>query len=462
MDKNKKFFIVIVAGLLVFVAVFCLITFLPKTEDLDSEKARAVYMQAALADFSNVVLTSSKTQEITVGNNTVSDTASYIVNYKTAGEGQNQVQLHETLTSGKHTAEITEVFHQGTVYTTINENRFSCKMKQTEYLDRLIPAVLISPDNYKSISGVKTNKGYEITFHQGIAPEAWCCDEEVTFVSSSGSALIQRNGKLASSTYSLTYIQDDAQYHLIYRCEITDGKVNVQVPENTDDYTTISYLDGLRALEKASGYLTQLENISAASKDVTYFQAFGDRRTREISLTANVIDAWSAKIQSTVAFTNDSRLGTDSVQQETRLFENGAYTLTGADGAAIAYRDITEEDMRIYCQNLLVNTLLLPEQIRDCNATVTDSVLRITYAANDAFGLQICNTAYNALYPQSDTLVPESSKTETVYGYLDLDKNTGIPLSSGIYYDGICTVDSIGYQLLFQADQTYTLIDNEA
>lgn len=463
MDKNKKIMIPIIAGFLVLVAVICFVTFYPRTKDIGPENARAVYMQAAMADFSNVVLNSSKTQEITVGDNTVSDTASYTAHYKTVGAGQNQVQLQETLTSGKHTAEITEVFHQGTVYTTINDSRFSCKMKQTEYLDRLIPAVLISPDNYKSISGVKTQKGYEITFNQGVAPEAWCCDEEVTFVSSSGSVFIQRDGKLASSTYSLTYIHDDAQYHLIYRCEITDDKASVQVPENTDDYTPITYLDGLRALEKASGYLTQLENISATSKDVTYFQAFGDRRTQEIELTSKVTDAWTAKIQNTVTFANDGRLGADSVQSETRLFENGAYTLTGPDGAAIAYRDITEEDMRLYCQNLLVNTLLLPEQIYNCNAELTDGVLRITYTANEDFGLQICNTAYKALYPQSDPLDPESSKTKTVYGYLELDAATGIPLSSGIYYDSICTVDSIGYQLLFQADQIYTLINkNEA
>lgn len=462
MDKNKKLMIPILSGFLVLVAVICLVAFHPRTEDMNPEKARAVYMQAALADFSNVVLVSSKTQEITVGSNTVSDTASYTVHYKSAGAGQNQVQLQETLTSGKHTAEISEVFHQGTVYTTINESRFSCEMKQTEYLDRLIPAVLISPDNYKEITGIKTRKGYEITFNQGVAPEAWCCDEEIDFVSSSGSVFIQHDGKLASSTYSLTYTQGEAQYHLLYQCEISEDNASVQVPENTDDYIAIRYLDGIRALERASGYLTQLENISSKSKDVTYFQAFGDRRTQAIELTSKITDAWTAKIQNTVTFANDGRLGADSVQSETRLFENGAYTLTGPDGSAIAYRDITEEDMQLYCQNLLVNTLLLPQHIRDCTAELTDGVLRITYTANEDFGLQICNTAYKALYPQSDNLDPESSKTKTVYGYLELDAATGIPLSSGIYYDSVCTVDSIGYQLLFQADQTYTLIDNEA
>ena len=460
MNKIKK--PVILGVIVLLVIVLCLFVFRPKQQTITALEARNIYLQAALSDFNSIVLHCSRTQEILLGNNTVSDMSDYTITVEKADAGQNRVLLEETLVSGKHSAEISEIFYNGTVYTTINESRFSCKMKQTQYLDRLIPAVLLAPDNYESISGTKTRQGYEIIFSQGVTPEAWCCDTDVTFVSSSGTAFVDRNGTLSSSTYCVSYAIGDVQYNLKYECEITENKATISMPDDLDSYTEISYLDGLRQLEIASGYLTQLENISSKSKDITYFQAFGDRRTQEIELTSKVTDAWTAKIQNTVTFANDGRLGADSVQSETRLFENGAYTLTGPDGAAIAYRDITEEDMRIYCRNLLVNTVLLPQHIRDCTAALTDSVLRITYTANEDFGLQICNTAYNALYPQSDPLDPESSKTKTVYGYLELDATTGIPLSSGIYYDSVCTVDSIGYQLLFQADQTYTLINKEA
>ena len=46
---------------------------------------------------------------------------------------------------------------------------------------------------------------------------------------------------------------------------------------------------------------------------------------------------------------------------------------------------------------------------------------------------------------------------DKMFGYLELDANSGLPVASGIYYSSTYTAEGLPYQFRFQADQTYVI-----
>ena len=51
-----------------------------------------------------------------------------------------------------------------------------------------------------------------------------------------------------------------------------------------------------------------------------------------------------------------------------------------------------------------------------------------------------------------------SNTTDVMECYLELDKNSGLPVASGIRYSGTYTIEDVPYQLRFDADQNYDIV----
>ena len=89
-------------------------------------------------------------------------------------------------------------------------------------------------------------------------------------------------------------------------------------------------------------------------------------------------------------------------------------------------------------------------------ATVTDlgSTYLIEYTYNDAIALLVAEATCEALYGDPKILEKETQKHKTIAisGYLGIDKFTGLPTASGIYYIGNYIGDAYEYPLLAQID----------
>lgn len=461
---NKRKIIKITAITLVAaVAVGLLIARLRKRPATQLEDAKTVYMNAADAamDIHDYVLKITQNHQITTKNDTFTENASILLSCEGFGSDEMKVCKEETLTIGEHQTTYSEVFSNDTLYTTINNSLFSNSIAPADYIQKIIPTVLLDYTLYSTFSGIDTGEEYMIHISGSNAPEKWAYHGDITFSQASGTAYISYAGRLTKSIYILEYTLADVSHRLTIVSELTEETPEVVIPENPEDYTKIQYSQGPFMLERASGFLTQMSNLRAVSKESTYFQAFGDTRTKTVTLeTKNDID-WSANVETEITLSNESRAGQDSIFQQSEIFKLGVYQQEISGKPTAQNLDITEEEMQNYCSNILVSTILLPKNILQCQAETKDGVIRITYTANNALAQQISQNACDTLYQNPNLLTEISQKTITdeMIAYLEIDVNTGLPIASGIYYFSTYSSEDLPYQFRFQADQTYQILN---
>ena len=460
MNKRKIINFAAIA-LVVAVAVGFLIARLRKRPVTQLEDAKTIYMNAADAskDIHDYVLEVTQTHQFTAEGKTYTETANFLLSCEGFASDHMKVSKEETLTIGKHTSKSSEIFADDTLYTTINDAHFSSPIASADYLQNMIPLVLLDYSLYESFSGVDSGEEYVIHIADATTPETWAHSGDMTFTEASGTAYVSYAGKLTKSIYILEYTKGDISHRLSFIAQLREETPEVAVPENAKNYTPIQYSEGIKMLERASGFLTQMDNMRSVSKEITYFEAFGDTRTKSVVLeTKNDVD-WSAKVQTETTLSNKSRPDQDSIFQQTETFKLGVYQreMTGIPDAQNL--DISEEEMQNYCLNLLVSTIMLPKDILQCQTEESGGIIRITYTANKEFARQISQNACETLYQNPNLLTELSEKDimDKMIAYLELNANTGLPIASGIHYSSTYSAQDLPYQFRFEADQTYQI-----
>ncbi len=460
----KKRWIAISATLAVILLLIGIVSLMQKRNTpIELTNPKIIYANAADAakDIRDVALHITKTLETTVGFETFSETSEYTQSCIGLGSDVLEVAKKEILTVGKHTSEITELFTDDIAYITVNESKFSADITPANYEKRIIPSVLLNYDLYTQISGVGAKDGYVIYLENGTALESWVSIPDATLVTARGTAYVNYSGELTKSVYTAEYTKNNIKFRLSVISQHLEEAPLIPQPGAAEQYVKIDTLDAPKILEQASGYLTQIENILATSKEQTYFEAFGDRRTQEITVQCQKVSGWSANVETAITLSNDGRVGQESLYTQKEEFKNGIYSLIKGNEKPAQNDDITEEKMKTYCQNMLVNTIMLPEYVKKCEVLEENGLIRINYYANDEFALQITQKACQALYcnPELLDMISENNSTELLVGYLLLDRTTMFPVGSGIAYRSTYTAEGLPYQFTFQADQTYQMQD---
>ena len=410
------------------------------------------------------MLNVSKNQAITIGTSIFYETSQQTVSYNDIGSENMRIGLTETLSIDAYDIHISEVFSEGTVYTKVNGSCFSGKINAIDYQARFSPAVLINADLYKNITLTDTGKGYTIDFKEPTGAEDWAMEESCTFVDATGTAYISYDGNLTKSVYTLTYDRESVHFQMSWTAEPDLSTGNVELPADTSLYTPIDYLEGPFMLERASGYLLQSKKISGYYSDSIYFQAFGDARTQNITIHTITDNGWSAKVDTLTVLKNDSRVDQNSQLEKTELYTDNVYFVSTNGSEPSANTEVSTDAMRGYCKNLLVGTVMLPQYATGAQATDTGDRLRIVFSGSDAYSALISSNAGQTMYQQPDILnkLAQSSTTDTLQCYLELDKNTGLPVGSGIHYSGTHTIEGIPYVLRYKADQVYDIPSQNA
>lgn len=419
---------------------------------------------SAIASADNLTLSISKTQETTVQERTFLEISQQTLSYQGLGTDSFCARLDETLSIDSHSVEILEAFSSGTAYVSLGDGHFSSQLNPDDYLSRFAPAILLDSQLYGTVTGVDTGDSYTITFEQPSAPETWALDSDCALLAASGTAYISYDGQLEKSIYSVSYTCKNVNYRKTVIVELTDPALSIDIPNDTTQYTAIEYFDGPRLLERATGYLLQAQEVTSLYQDSTYFQAFGDKCVKEISLYTHRDETWSARVNTAETLTNDSRIDQATVQSKIELFIDDQYSVSTNGSAAVPNPDISVDDMYSYCRNLLVGTVMLPQYIAGAQMTETDGIQRITFSGNEAFANLISSNTCQVLYNEPEMLntLAQANNTDTLACYLEVDSSTGLPVSSGILYNGTYMIEGLPYQLQFQADQTYNLLSETA
>ena len=430
----------------------------PAISDAESKYVDAASVINAAEDLE---LTISKNQRTTIGSETFLEMSQQNLSYSNFNTEYMCASLEETFFIDDHCIAVSEIFSDNIGYATIEGSHFSSQMRAEEYQSRFAPAVLLDPALYSSITGIDNGETYVITFGQPSGAEHWALEDSSEFVEADGTAFVSYDGRLIKSIYAITYTRANATVQLTITVEARPSSVNIGPPENASEYTPIAYLDGPRMLERACGYLLQADSVYAAYNDRAYFQAFGDERTQNITVQTDMVGTWSARVDTRIALTNTSRVGEVSQHTQTELFLDNNYSISTNGAEPVSNADISLETMRTYCQDLLVGTIMLPQYITGVETSESDNTWIVTFSASEAFAQIIVSDTCETLYGKPMLLaeLAEGYTTDTLKCYLELDKSTGLPVGSGVSYSGTYTVEGLPYQLLFQADQSYDLLN---
>ena len=418
-----------------------------------------------IASAQDLMLNISRTQESILGSNVFVESSVQMLSYAGLGTENMRASLNETLTIDQHNVTITEYFSDGIGYVTVNDGQFCGEISAEDYQKRFAPAILMDASRYHSIVGYDTGTCYQIEFSKPQNAEQWAFEINTAIENAKGTAFVSYDGQLLGSTYTLSYKRGQTRVRLTYNVDVEILSAEINAPADTAQFRKIEYIDGPRMLERATGYLMQADNVSAKYTDSIYCEAFGDRREQEVSLyTANIDDKWSALVQTKTNLTNDTKIGAESTLLKTETFTDGTYRSITGGSESTENADITSKDMQTYCKNLLIGTVMLPEDISGIRMEETEDRIRLVFSADESFAAKLSANICQMLYQEPDLLhsISQSNTTNSLQGYLEFDRGTFFPTGSGINYDGTYNVEGMPYGVGFYAGQTYDIISKDS
>lgn len=422
-----------------------------------------IYAQAVsmLETNRNIYYRVDGTKETTIGNTVLAESFTQLITYEAWGTETPRGCVEQTLHIGSYDIESFDILADGTRYLTIQGSGFTAPGEADGFAAKYPPAVPIESALYADVTGVSIAGNATISFTNPAVVEDWAADGSAELTSAEGTAFIDRDGNLTKSIYTATYKQGGSAFKLHITVEVLDFDVRpIQTPD-TSAYTSISDINTPLLLEKACGYLTSVGAIRAEYSDAISCQAFGDERSQTTRLVTGGTDDWSAQVDTTVSVSNSSKAGVVTTHTKTEQFTGNQYTAS-EDGCEYASNpDVDLSAMKSYCQNLLIGTMLLPRDIAAVDLKEIDNLYCITFRASDEFAQLLAEEACTTLYQNPDVLkdLAHSSSIDAVICYLNVEKYTGFPVSSGFDYRETYTISELPYALSYKADQTYTLPD---
>lgn len=430
------------------------------------ENPKEIYRKAASAVTlqQDVILNIQQTYETSVDGAVFVEVSEKIFRYDIGDNHQTNIELTELHTSGTNTVSIREVCANNKVYLTINDASFVSDCSTADYISQQIPPVLLDQNKYNNISGADTGEGYILYFSEPIAQETWLTEADITLLNASGTASVNYDGALTENTYTVSYTKNGVTFRETVRVAISYEDITVTIPENTQNFTPVSYWQGLRMLEQASGYLLQAKSISATYQDSIYFQAIGDRRNQTISINAHKSDTWYASIKTDINLTNDIRLEQTTNYTKQELFLDNQYSLSEDGAPPSVNAGITVDTVCNYFRTQLVSTVMLPQFISGSEISETENTLRINFTGTDDFADFLTENACQILYQDPGLIVGSENgiTADMLQCYLEVDKVSGLPVGSGIQFEGTYYTEGLPYRLQYHAEQAYALPSHTA
>lgn len=465
MDKKLLRFILYCVSVSLLLTGIVLVAVLSNADEPKPlENAEAVYQEAVnrLNGQQDLKLNITYDKSTSIDGNIFRERSTQTVTYQDLGTDQMRGFAEETIQIGDHAFHITELYADGIGFFTVDDAPFQGSITKEEYLARYIPAATISAELYAGIDGTSTKKGAVIQFSQAALAESWVREDGMENLTAEGTAQLDAQGNLTKTVYLLSYTRGHASITLTATVSIEQAEP-VQLPQDTAIYTKISYLDGPRMLETACGYLLSTDTVTAAHADNISCEAFGDVREQTIQVRTTDGATWTAAVDTTVTVENSSKTGSSATTKKAEVFENGTYTAKIDENDPTVSDQIGAADMRQYCRDILVATIMLPEYITDVKLTDTETALRIDFTASEAFAKMLSAEACATLYQKEDVLngISQSYRTDSVSCYLTIDKQFGFPAASGFSYSGTYTISDLPYKLQYKADQNYTILTTE-
>lgn len=358
-----------------------------------------------------------------------------------------------------------EEYYDGTkCYLIMNGQPFSGELTREEYLARFVPAILLDSSLYSSVSAKDDTSGTVLTFQDPTAAETWAMPEYGALVKASGKAVLNGEGTVTSTTYSIEYTLGA----IVVEMDVTaDIKVleamsltNTLTPAE-EEYIPLSYIDTPLLMLQALHNIQQSESVTFASTETIISAAaavyLSNGITYDIYGTGEDL---LANIEKNVTLA-DLSTGKSQSSSGTENFQKGKYTFS-SDGSDPVSQNVNASVVEAICRDALINSLKSPELIASAEISDLGSVYYLEMTGSEAMAEELYREASVALFSDEDLLDDYAEAYEVVSMdlYLSIDKFTELPVAYGYYYEGMHTIEGQECQFSYQGDYSYFLSSN--
>ena len=427
--------------------------------ELSPENALTLYQQAINntlnTDDTRIIVTRSLTR--TIGEETFNESSKKIISLDQSDAERRRCHIYEELSIASNTVILEDSYIDDLHFFSISGAKFYSEEDGEDIVKSIATSVTLTPSLYTVITGTESKETYQINFSEATKPEDMPAEGSVQLLTASGSSLLSKDGELLSCLYSTSYQVNNILYDIHYEAHFETASLEIAVPTDVDAYLHLTEPQSVKMLEQTVGYLLQAKSVSANYQEEIYFEALGDRRVKEIVLSSQETDSLHAKIVTEITSTNDSRLGWQAHSIKEEIFKDQQYTFSLNNGSFSSNPSIHADAMQQYLHNQLISTIMLPAFISSCTATATGSVLRLEFTGNAAFAEFLYQSAGQQLYQDSRLMDSNNSliQTDRLICHLEIDTETGLPLSSGIHYYDNYKIEGLPYSFTYTATQEY-------
>lgn len=433
----------------------------PPTESVPAEQINDLYDSAcnSINAASNLSLTIDTSETRVAGGESYTRKISGTALYTGMGTGNMEALITENMSLGTYQVQYLQSYINGASYCQVNDCSFTASMTPEEFAANQLPAVLLEPSNYSTITGVTSGGTFYVTFTDATRLEDWAVDSvSAKLVSASGKATLDANGTMLSTSYHAEYLLSTTAYTLDVNISINlPQTINVHSmqPAYPANCTPLTCFQAPRMLLQVVGDVYTSHSITGKTTETIYCEAVPATRTQTVQIdTYGRGDSFMAHTDYTVSLTDYAN--NTITNTKTELFRNGAYSYTANGSAPITQSGITAQKMRSYCEDSLLAALLTPNYLAGAELTDTGDFYCLTFQGTDAFAENIYDKIYSILTINLDAYA-SSYTTKEITGYLTISKHTGLPTAMGIYMSRSHIIEKVPYETTYQLDQSLTL-----
>ena len=334
----------------------------------------------------------------------------------------------------------------GKGYMEIDGDLYVCKESFKDYMAHQHTYVLLNPDNYQSVTYDK--KTATFTFKDPTKAEDFIETEHTQLQFAEGSAKVDKNGKLKSMTYTVSYIQGpvtiDATYQVTYaksKLEKDDLDVDGDAIETVD--LSIPYF-----LNRSEVAMKTQAPVSASQYSIIMSQLIGC-----YSYIYNQIDNYDdgenpmAKIETLVQIEDASEQVTMNMDN---TFKDGKSTTTIDDEEV--EEELTYEEYLEEIWTTLQACPMTAEMMTNMTITPVSDYWLIEYELTEKGADAVQEYVSETLLGSKSILgmYVESVEYDTMEGWLSVDMDSGLPVSNGLNVE--MTQLAQGYECLMTVE----------
>ncbi len=418
--------------------------------------------QEAIQNASNWILNYTLEETRVVGEDTYTETAQGTASFSKLNQADMVAVVEEQLSYGTYTSAYREVYCEGAAYAQVNESSFTAEMTPEQFVQRQLPAVLLSSNLYRTVAETVNADTTVLSFSQAKGAEHWLGDGNIQIVQGTGTATLDNTGMLKETTCQVEYMLGDVRYTVNAVVRVTAppaldlGATHQQHIRNSIE---IESLDVPKMLLRAVGdvyatgriYCDAVESIYSDAVQIAYSQ-------RSIINMTGMDEELCARAEYMIHMSDDR--GNVSAKTQIDAFENSVFSSSQDGEKPVQNPNVTAQQMRRYCEDVILSALAAPKYLKNASLETKRDSYRLEIEGNHDFVMDMMANISQFLQVDLDEKAT-GKKTLSAGAYLVIDRETGLPTAMGLNMERQHTIDTVTYRLTYSLEQTMALSDYE-